>query len=134
MNKRERERITAMYYRLSELGFTFAECETLRRASMTLSRWCERECNGEIEREKETGKPYAVFCGFNSNTIYRRTVPDRETGAKKRIQAIIAAHPGLDWYYQTDPRGCAVYIYRHNDIIPGVNIESSYSFIGIAVY
>ena len=137
MNKRERERITAMYYRLSELdGFTFAECETLRKASMILSRWGERECNGEIERDETTGKLFH-FYDVQTRSGWQRKgypVPDRETGAKKRIQAIINVHPGFDWYYQTDPRGAAVYIYRHEDVTPGVSVECSYSSIGIAVY
>ena len=129
MTKKERERITKLFYRLSELGFTFTECESLRRISMALSRWGERECNGEIERDEKTGKPFHYRYG---HTGY--PVPDRESGALRRLQAIIKGHPGLDYYYQTDPRGAALYIYRHDDVIPGVSVECSYSSIGIAVY
>ena len=39
MNKSERIRITELYYRMSEHGFTFDEMETLRKASLQLSRW-----------------------------------------------------------------------------------------------
>ena len=136
MTKKERERITAMYYRLSELGFTFQECEALRRISMTLSRWGERECNGEVERDEKTGKPFHYSEIQTRSGWIRKGHPvrDMETGAIKRANDIVRTHEGIDWYYQTDPRGAALYIYRHDDVIPGVSVECSYSSIGIAVY
>ena len=45
MNKSERLRITELYYRMSEHGFSFEEMETIRKASLQLHRWSERECN-----------------------------------------------------------------------------------------
>lgn len=46
--------------RLRELGFSYEEAAELRRIEMTLSRWSEAECNGEIERDETTGKPERV--------------------------------------------------------------------------
>lgn len=119
------------------LKFTLDEAETLRRAEMTLTRWAERECNGEIERDEETGKVYSV----NTRTGERRrwTVPDRETGALKRIEATVKARNArepesgpLSFYHQTDPRGCALYILRPGDVPEGKNANAYYTN-GIAV-
>ena len=37
-------------------------------------------------------------------------IADRETGARKRLKAIMAKYPGLRAYVQGDPRGCSLYI------------------------
>lgn len=114
------QRIADFYSRMEKLGFTHDETETLRLAQLTLHRWAERECNGEVERDEKTGKVYAV----NTLTGERRryTVPDRETGAWKRVEAVVSAcnlrmqgitgNRDLDLvaYHQTDPRGCALYL------------------------
>lgn len=41
-----------LFARLGELGFTYEESVALRRIEMTLSRWAEAECNGEIQRRE----------------------------------------------------------------------------------
>ena len=138
MNRTEAMRINEQADRLSKLGFTWAEAEKLRLISKTLSRWAERECNGEIERDCNSPyKPYRVWDSMTSQRSWERRqaiIPDKESCALRRLQAILSAHPGLDYYHQTDPRGAALYIYRHADVIPGVSVESSYSTIGLAVY
>lgn len=87
----------------------YSDMNILRRAQMTLHRWCERECGDGsswyIERDETTGKTYNV----NHETGRRYRCPDLETGALNRIQSI-CSKCGLHWYYQTDPRGCALYI------------------------
>jgi len=113
------------YRSMSRLGFTDAEANTLRLAQMTLHRWAERECNGEVERDEETGKWYSIYQGFGEGT-HKTVCADRETGALKRIEKVLdlrnareaAAHvhktrealPNLVAYHQTDPRGCALYL------------------------
>lgn len=128
MNKRERENRDYMYRALESLGLTWEECETLRRCSMTLHRWAERECNGQIERDEKTGKVYSV------NTFSGRRWPtaDRETGALKRAAAILKAH-NLTIYHQGDPRGASLYVLRPLDIKDGADVDSCYTR-GIAVY
>ena len=133
MNRKEAIRQYEQEARLMELGFTHQEAEKIRLVSLTLHRWCERECNGEIERDETTDKPMH-FYETASGKRKGYPVPDREKGAIRRLQAILVAHPGLDWYYQTDPRGCSVYIYRHDDVMPGIGVDCSYSTIGLAVY
>lgn len=97
------------YQKMSEFGFTYDEADKLRRIEMTLQRWAEAECNGEIQRDGENGdgKPRR-YCGPNMDRSY--PVADREAGALKRLSKIMAAHPEWVTYHQTDPRGCALYI------------------------
>ena len=57
MNRKEAERLARQENVLLELGFTREQAESLRRISMTLHSWHERECgtgNGCIERDEET--------------------------------------------------------------------------------
>lgn len=148
MTRKEAERLTMQQNTLMSLGFTQDEAEALRRISMTLRRWHEMECgdgNGHIERDETTGKPRY----FNSNARYVdphdprawRSIPDREAGAKKRLDAIIsrvnvqrAGKVGrLSAYIQTDPRGAALYIIRPGDVPEGEKVDSYYSR-GICVY
>jgi len=137
-------------------GLTRDEVDTLLRCQRTLHTWAEHECNGDIERDETTGKTYRVYGqDIPDATIRRFRTPDRETGALKRIAAILAPHaptqytadtcpgrpcgadcdhssPGLTFYHQTDPRGCALYILRPGDVPAGSTVAACYSR-GIAV-
>ena len=89
MTKRELEERRHMMNALESLGFTFEERNALRRISMTLHSWFERECgtgNGCIERDDETGKAYWL----NSHSMKRYPIRDLEKGAMKRLAAILA--------------------------------------------
>ena len=120
-----------LYQRLENLGFTYEEATQLRRIEMTLSRWAEAECNGEIERDEATGKPERVSQAWINGATNKRTawpVADREAGALKRLRAIVAARDAryralggdgqndLIPYHQTDPRGCMVYLVKRSDL------------------
>ena len=54
--------------RMDRAGFDVDTADALRRIEMTLSRWSERECNGEIERDGDNGdgKPFAMRHGAES--------------------------------------------------------------------
>ena len=121
-----------------ELGVGYDDALALRRISMTLHRWHEQECgthNGCIERNEETGKPYFVTWHTTGQNLRRISyaIPDRETGAKKRLDKIMANYPALIPFIQTDPRGCALYLLRPNDVPEGKDADCYYSR-GIAVY
>lgn len=138
-------RTSRFYDHMAALGFTYAETEVLRLAEKTLHRWAERECNGEIERDEKTGKihPYNTRTGERC----RYTVPDKETGALKRIAAAVARRNDRDrdslagpagspviFYHQTDPRGAALYLVKRSEVPAGLSpadearwIESNYS-------
>lgn len=117
---------------LASAGIEYADALALRRIAMTLHRWHELECgvdSGHVERDEETGKTYHV----NAMTGRRYPTPDRETGALKRLDAIMARYPELGMYVQTDPRGAPLYVLRPGDVPEGASVDSCYSN-GLAVY
>jgi len=116
------ESMMFFYRGMERLGFTLDEADKLRRIESTLHRWAERECNGEIERDEETGIAYSASEG---KRLCQRT--DLETWALKRLAAILESHPDLISYHQTDPRGCALYIIRRADLLPDVDLDAQYS-------
>jgi len=133
--------------RLERLGFSYQQANQLRRISMTLRRWFELECGTEnaagssisIERDggDSDGKPFqrVQFMGAGGQWVDRRfPVADRETGARRRLAAILKPFKRrLLAYVQTDCRGCAVYILRKRDLKPGESVDSVYNR-GVAVY
>jgi hypothetical protein len=141
MNRKEAIRQTHQLDTLRSLGFTNDEADKLRRISMTLQRWHELECGvdgGCVERDPESGFTYwrSEYTGKLSR------VPDRETGAHKRLGDIVHARnirqphaedPLLSYYVQTDPRGAALYIIRPQDVPEGKDVAAYYSR-GICVY
>lgn len=151
MNRQEAMRQTHQQNVLMELGFTADEADKLRRISMTLRRWHEKECGidgGCIERENDDGTGRAFW--RSSHTGRRYPIRDAETGALRRLNAIVAqrnarATPINAGYYgvagayqvspyvQGDPRGAALYILRPGDIPAGQTADSCYSR-GICVY
>lgn len=116
MNESKAVRLARLLNDLVALGFTYAEAQRLRRISMTFSRWSTEECNGTIQREGDDGdgKPVRVIAGhFGPGRSWqenRYPIPDREAGARKQLDAIMAAHPTLWSYRQGDPRGCSLYV------------------------
>ena len=141
MNCTEIQRRAHLYNSLAMLGFTADETDKLRRISNTLHNWHELECGaGEgqttrsIERDTD-GKPFyrVQFPTANGYRDYRTSTKDLETGALKRLDAIMAGHPTLGTYVQTDPRGAALYILRPGDVPAGADVSSYYSR-GICVY
>ena len=120
---------------LRTLGFTFDEARSLIRIEMTLHRWSEHECNGNIQREGDDceGKPRWFSGNGGSEKGYR--INDRERGALKRLERIIGnrnARPdmnpaALGFYHQGDPRGAALYIIRPGDYCDGQTVDSCYT-------
>jgi hypothetical protein len=141
MTKSEYTRRAHLAQTLAALGFTADEVDQLRRISSTLHRWHELECGTgtnyadyTIERDQD-GKPYLVthLHGQGVSKTYRRRIADRETGAIRRLGAILAQHQPLAAYIQTDPRGAPLYILRPGDVPEGSAPASCYSR-GICVY
>lgn len=155
MTKAESARRTQLAVALHTLGFTYEESRALRRISLTLRRWHEMECGTEwgcIERDPETDRPYWVSewgAQWGRGMRTRTPIADRETGARKRLAAILKARnerhqvmntgyygltpDALDAYVQTDPRGAALYILRPGDIPAGSDPDSCYTR-GVCVY
>lgn len=130
----------SMRERIQELqraGVSYDDACALRRISMTLHAWHERECGdangGAIERDETTGKPYWTYDAGRNGKRGRVPIPDRERGAEKRLAKIMARYPTLSAYIQGDPRGASLYVLRPGDVPEGQQAESYYSR-GIAVY
>ena len=74
---------------LQGLSFTWDEAHSLIRIEMTLHRWAEHECNGNIQREGDQGDGAPRW--FSDYAIERDAspkgfrIPDRERGALKRL-------------------------------------------------
>jgi hypothetical protein len=132
-----------MLARLERAGFSTDDAMALRRISMTLHRWHELECGDGndyaswgIERDETTGKPY-MLTHPHTGKSRRSAIADRERGALKRLDAIMARYPEFAAYVQGDPRGAALYVYRKDSLMltgSKYGIDSCYSSVGIAVY
>jgi hypothetical protein len=128
--------------RLIQIGISYNDALALRRIAMTLHRWHELECgdsnndsswcisrghliDGDFKYD-DNGDAYMEVSGHSGNNRYHR-IPDRETGAKKRLAQIMQSYPTMQSYIQGDPRGASLYI-----LPPNVTAEN-YNH-GIAVY
>ena len=126
MTRRQAERYMRLCGQLDAHGVTQDEVDALLRCSRVLSTWAEHECNGAIQRDEKTDKPYWYNC---TGERMGRT-SDREAGALRRAKTICERH-GLTMYHQGDPRGCALWVIRPRDC-DRCTVESSYTN-GVAV-
>lgn len=139
---------------LRQAGISRDDAEALRRISMTLHRWHELECGdsndyaswtiargaffndsarGKVFVHDDNGTPFEERHVHTENKARYTPMVDREKGALKRLQSIIARYPGFGYYVQGDPRGASLYILRPGDVKDGENADSVYTR-GIAVY
>ena len=129
-----------MLNRVQRRGLSLDDALAVRRIAMTLHRWYELECgdgNGYIERDETTGKPYYVNCNSRylgaNDPRARWPIADRERGAIRRLDKIMARYPSLRYYLQTDPRGASLYLYDPAQL-NGRDVDCCYSSVGTAVY
>lgn len=125
---------------LASLGFNANEISALLSVERGLSRWHELECGTgndrvsiSVERDEETGKPFKrVQYQTSSGWVDRRTpCRDMEKSYLARLARVMDGK-AVRAYVQGDPRGCALYILRHNDVPQGEDVHAYYSR-GIAV-
>lgn len=128
------DKIAKLHERLKNRfpDLTYFDVQALRLAEKRLHRWCELECGDDngctsfcVVRDDETGKTFTEFHPYKGET-YRVPCHDREKGALKRVREICASK-GLNFFYQTDPRGCALYISKEP------MADNNYSSKGTAV-
>ena len=120
---REKERYESIA-RAEKCGLTYGDAIAVRRIALTLHRWFELECGDSnnyaswaIERDEETEVPYMVrhYYRHEGNSTSRVRIPDRENGARKRLDRIMAKYPTLRAWIQTDPRGGTIYLCKPED-------------------
>lgn len=119
---RERERFKAIE-RAKRCGLTEEDAIAVRRIALTLHRWFELECGDGrwgIERDGENGDGKPFMVGYGSSGRVRRDaprypIPDRETGARKRLARIMERYPTLRAYVQGDCRGGTIYLCKPED-------------------
>jgi hypothetical protein len=144
-----------MLSRLESLGISQEDALSLRRISTVLHNWHTLECGdssdygswcitrghkyGQVFDHDDDGKPFLehhhyhrIGLNIRDYTTYTR-IPDRETGAKKRLEKIMSRYPELVPYIQTDPRGCSLYVIP-KDKLDNRDASCYYSSIGTAVY
>jgi hypothetical protein len=133
MKTTQTQRAIEFFRRMENLGIDYSTAQRLRRIEMTLHRWAEYECGGDIQRDEMTNKPSRYY-GWNTagTSVRSHPIADREAGALKRLAAIMADFPAIWFYHQTDPRGCALYVGRKSDLLPEHTIDCQYSR-GVAV-
>jgi len=107
--------------------FTAAEWASLRLCERTLHRWHEDECNGAIQYDNDNNPRRYRADRRGSFTIAGPIVPDKSEYAMEVARTIAGKH-GLSAYNQTDPRGCALYVYSAADL-RGRDIHESYSVL-----
>jgi hypothetical protein len=112
--------------------FTTAEWTALRRCERTLHRWAEDECNGVIQYDDNGNNPRRYYSDrYGSPTVPGPIITDKSEAAMKNARKIAAKH-GLSVYNQTDPRGCALYVYSATDL-KGRKIDECYSVMALPV-
>jgi len=109
----------------SQFGMTRKDVLALIRIDSVLHSWGESECNGERYRDDD------------DRTYWQNgdRCSDRETPALARASRI-AEQYGCKFYYQSDPRGCQVHIYKPEDLKKRDNyeIDCVYNQVAMAVY
>ena len=125
---------------LASLGFHANEIDALLSIERGLSRWHELECGTgndrvsvSVERDEQTGKPFKrVQFQAHSGWVDRRTpCRDMKKAHLSRLARVMEGK-AVRAYVQGDPRGCALYILRPDDVPQGADVHAYYSR-GIAV-
>lgn len=108
--------------------FSAADWAILKQCQRTLHKWAEDECNGIIQYDNDGTTPRRYYNDrYDSPTVAGPIVPDKSETAMEKARKIAAKH-GLSVYNQTDPRGCALYVYSAADL-NGRKIDECYSVL-----
>jgi len=136
MRTTKRQRAARFVEMMGALGFTADETCALLKAERALQRWAEMECGTgddrvsiSVERDEQTGKPFRRVQYMAGGKWQDRKEPcrDLERAALRRISDIFGGKPGLSFYHQGDPRGCALYVLRAGDVPEGKSADAYYS-------
>jgi hypothetical protein len=122
-------------------GISHEDWITLCDAENTLSRWAERECNGEVQRDEPSdrwplGRPRRMLLDrWESPTIPGPYISDHAAAAMRRAKSVLVGKPDLMIYWQTDPRGAQIYLYLRSECLArGGDISGLYATLGTACF
>jgi hypothetical protein len=112
----------------------------LRDCEKALHKWAEDECNGRIQWDDETGEPHL----YRKDKFGDYTGKGQPTFNKEDHYLDLArkqaARYGLQIFHQTDPRGCALYVYTKEDLErsrfgsnPKFGISAVYNTVATAI-
>jgi hypothetical protein len=120
---------------INHFGLDWEDANTLLSCERALHKWHEKECNGEVEQDEDTGKVWNVFLPI------RFRVSNKEASTMRRLEKLLAYYNDdthkndpLMIYVQSDPRGCALYLYRKSDLYKRpYPIDACYSSIAFPI-
>ena len=135
MKNTKKNRLIHLFNALTSLGFTSEEIDILLSVERGLHRWHEMECGTgndrvsvSVERDETTGKPFKrVQFQSRSGWVDRRTpCRDMEKANLARLARVMEGK-SVRSFVQGDPRGCALYILRQQDVPQGADVNAYYS-------
>ncbi len=112
-------------------GLTDYAWRKLREVERTLHYWGVAECNNQIQTHDDESFHLYRLDRWGSYTIHSKQIPDQKDLALREARRI-ADRYGLLVYYQSDPRGCSLYVYRP-EALKGSNIRSVYPTQALAI-
>lgn len=129
------QRAAEVIQNLARYGITATDAQKLRILANAMHRWDEKQCgdvDGTCIEYDDDGTCWETWETRVGPRGRRKTV-DQSAAHQRRLKRIMARYPELAAYEQTDPRGCALYIYR-KDQLQGRDVYASYSSVGCPVY
>lgn len=132
--------MTNLQYLQKHYSLTDHSWRVLRGCEKALHKWAEDECNGRIQWDDETGEPHL----YRKDKFGDYTGKGQPTFNKEDHYLDLArkqaARYGLQIFHQTDPRGCALYVYTKEDLErsrfgrdPKFGISAVYNTIATAI-
>ena len=125
---------------LARLGVSRTTWYELRRICRRLHKLDEMACNGEIQCDDFTEQWYNYRPDEYGTPTIKASVLRTQPIDLVRLAADLVKRHGLSVYHQSDPRGCSLYVYKHEDLErcsrgsePGYGISAYYSTIGTAI-
>lgn len=114
-------------------GITTKDFGSLCYCERLLHRWHEAERLGTIQRDEPTGIPWVYEPDEHGTPLYRSQEPLRDYAKEHTEMAIkIAATYNLSVHIQNDTSGCALHLYRREDLA-GRSIQECYLIYGVAI-
>lgn len=110
--------------------FTPSHWAKLRSLSKSLRAWNEKQCNGEIQCDDRGKCRLYLADRYGSFTIPGPPLQNEKEAMLAKAQKIASKY-GAIVYHQEDPRGCALFVYKEQDLRSGQKIDCCYSLCAL---